>query len=78
MLAEPLRASDFRVVSFQAGDEDDLAKKVNEWLQQQSADVVVYDMMFGHAMAVSEEVPGWSFSMTIAYGNRPRSRGVQV
>lgn len=78
MLGEPLRASDFRIISFQAGDEDELDKKVNEWLQKQSVDIVIYHMMFGHALAVNEDVPGWSFSIAIAYGNRPRTRGSKV
>ena len=78
MFAEPLRASDFRIVSFQAADEDNLDKKVNEWLQKQSVDVVVYHIMFGHALAVNEDGPGWSFSMAVAYGNRPRTRGSKV
>lgn len=58
MLAEPLRASDFRIISFQAGDEDGLDKKVNEWLQKQSVDTVIYHIMFGHALAASEDEPG--------------------
>lgn len=67
MSEEPLQANAFRVVSFQASDEGSLDKKINDWLQEQSDDIVVHNMMLGHAMAVWEEVAGWSFTMTIAY-----------
>jgi hypothetical protein len=78
MLSEPLRARDFRIISFQDSKEDGLDTQVNEWLRKQGPDVVVFDMMSGHALAVNEGSPGWSFAMTLAYGNRPRTRGTPV
>lgn len=67
MFEEPLQANGFRVITFQASDEASLDKEVNNWLQEQSNDVEVSDMMLGHAMAIWEGDPGWSFTMTIAY-----------
>ena len=78
MFAKPLRASDFRIVSFQAGDEDSLDEEVNKWLSQQSIDIVVYDMMFGHATACQGDEIYWSFAVTIVYGNKPRSSGASA
>jgi len=63
MPEELLRASDFRVVTFQASTNDELDDQVNGWLQKQSADVVVYNMMASGSAS--------SITMTIAYGNRP-------
>ena len=64
---EPLQASAFRIVTFQATDKASLDKQVNDWLQEQGDDVAVFNMMLGHAMAIWEGDPGWSFTMTIAY-----------
>ena len=64
---EPLQANAVRVVTFQATDEASLDEQVNGWLQEQSDDVAVFNMMLGHAMAVWEGGPCWSFTMTIAY-----------
>ncbi|PPD57859.1 hypothetical protein [Dehalogenimonas etheniformans] len=74
MFSEPLRASDFRVVSFQAPEEEKLDKKVNDWLRSQNQDVVIYKISFAHALAGDSEAPGWSFAMTLAYGNKPVQR----
>ena len=67
MSKEPLQANAYRVISFQAADEGSLDKQVNGWLQEQSDDIFVEDMMLGHAMAVWENDPSWSFTMTIVY-----------
>lgn len=71
MFEELLRASAFRVVTFQEFTNTEIDARVNDWLQKQSADTVVYNMMASHTLAS----PGASFTMTIAYGNRPRSSG---
>ena len=67
MSREPLQANAYRVISFQAADEGGLDKQVNGWMQEQSNDVFVENMMLGHAMAVWEGTAGWSFTMTILY-----------
>ena len=71
MSEELLRASDFRIVTFLAFANRDLDGQVNDWLQEQSADIVVYNMMTNHALASS----GITYPMTIAYGNKPRLSG---
>lgn len=64
---EPLQANAHRVITFQAADEGSLDHQVNDWLEKQSNDVDVYNMMLGHAMAVWEGDVSRSFTMTILY-----------
>ena len=71
MFTEPLRASDFRLVTFQASDESTLDDKVNDWLRTQSANKVIYYMMSSHTMAEVDDSLSRSFSITIAFGNKP-------
>ncbi|MFC1865796.1 hypothetical protein ACFLYB_03695 [Chloroflexota bacterium] len=66
MTEELLRAKDFRVKTFQTGTNDELDAHVNGWLQKQTDDIVVYKIMVGH------EDPNSGFTMTIAFGNKPR------
>ncbi|MFC2003132.1 hypothetical protein ACFLV4_04220 [Chloroflexota bacterium] len=72
MLTEPLRSSDFSIVTFQADDEDDFDEKVNNWLRERKPDVEVFNMLYGYAGA---ESPTYSFALTLVYGNRPKSTG---
>lgn len=67
MSKEPLQANAYRVISFQADDRGGLDKQVNGWMQKQSNDVFVENMMLGHAMAVWEGDASFSFTMTIVY-----------
>ena len=67
MSEEPLQVNAYRVVTFQAADEGSLDKRVNGWMQEQSSDIFVENMMLGHAMAVWEGDASLSFTVTIAY-----------
>ena len=67
MFSEPVRAIDLKIVTFQDGFESLLNKKVNDWLKNQTQDIVILDVMLGHAMVVENERTDLSFTLTIAY-----------
>ncbi len=67
MSEEPFQANAYRVISFQANDEGSLDKQVNGWLQEQSNDIFVENMMLGHAAAAWAGDASLSFTMTITY-----------
>lgn len=68
-----LQANSVRVKTFQSHEEEKLDEKVNEWLKNQKDEVVVCNVLYGHGFVVSDEIGGWSFSLSIVYGRKPKT-----
>ena len=78
MFSEPAPAKQTKEATFLFTSEEiakgSMARQLNDWLRQQTADVVIYDIKYQHFIAydLDTSTPVPRFSATVLYGEEDR------
>jgi len=78
MFSEPMPAKQIKVATFVFTGEEiekgSIARQLNNWLQQQTADVVICDIKYQHFIAydLDTSTPVPRFSATVVYGEEDK------